>query len=51
MPDELRVAFTPVVTDRLLLRAVDRGDVEAVFAIHANPATYRFDPGGNSANA
>jgi ribosomal-protein-alanine N-acetyltransferase len=45
-PDELRVAFTPVVTDRLLLRAVDRGDVEAVFAIHANPATYRFHPGG-----
>jgi hypothetical protein len=45
-PDELRAAFTAVRTDRLLLRAVDPEDVEAVFAIHANPATYLFHPGG-----
>jgi ribosomal-protein-alanine N-acetyltransferase len=45
-PDELRAAFTPVQTDRLLLRAVGPGDVDAVFAIHANPTTYRFHPAG-----
>jgi len=45
-PDELRTAFTPVRTDRLLLRAVGPGDVDAVFAIHSNPETYRFHPDG-----
>lgn len=45
-PDELRGAFTPVRTDRLLLRAVGPQDVDAVFAIHGNPETYRFHPGG-----
>ena len=45
-PDELRAAFQTVRTDRLWLRAVEPGDAEAVFAIHANPATYRFHPAG-----
>jgi RimJ/RimL family protein N-acetyltransferase len=45
-PPELRAAFTPVHTDRLLLRAVSDGDVDASFAIHGDPATYRFHPGG-----
>lgn len=45
-PDELRAAFTPVRTDRLLLRAVTADDGDAVFAIHGNPATYRFHPSG-----
>lgn len=45
-PDELRAAFAAVKTDRLLLRAVGLEDVDAVFAIHGNPATYRFHPGG-----
>jgi ribosomal-protein-alanine N-acetyltransferase len=45
-PDELRAAFTPLETDRLLLRAVDSGDVDAVFAVHGNPVTYRFHPSG-----
>jgi RimJ/RimL family protein N-acetyltransferase len=45
-PDELRAALTPVRTDRLLVRAVGPGDVDAVFAIHGNPETYRFHPDG-----
>lgn len=45
-PGELRAAFTPVQTARLLLRAVHPGDVDAVFAIHGNPETYRFHPDG-----
>jgi [ribosomal protein S5]-alanine N-acetyltransferase len=45
-PEELRVAFTPVQTGRLLLRAVSESDVEAVFAIHGDPETYRFHPSG-----
>ena len=45
-PDELRAAFTPVRTARLLLRAVSPGDVDAVFAIHGNRETYRFHPDG-----
>jgi ribosomal-protein-alanine N-acetyltransferase len=40
----LRAAFTPVRTDRLLLRAVGPDDLDAVFAIHSNPETYRFLP-------
>jgi ribosomal-protein-alanine N-acetyltransferase len=31
---------------RLLLRAVSAGDVDAVFAIHGNAETYRFHPDG-----
>jgi RimJ/RimL family protein N-acetyltransferase len=42
----LRAAFTPVHTDRLLLRAVAERDVDTSFAIHGDPATYRFHPGG-----
>jgi ribosomal-protein-alanine N-acetyltransferase len=45
-PEELRAAFTPVWTDRLLLRAVCLGDVDAAFAIHGDPRTYRFHPSG-----
>ena len=45
-PVQLRAAFTPVHTDRLLLRAVAERDVDASFAIHGDPATYRFHPGG-----
>jgi ribosomal-protein-alanine N-acetyltransferase len=45
-PDELRAAFTPVRTDRLLLRAVSDDDVDASFAIHGNPDTYHFHPAG-----
>lgn len=45
-PDQLRAAFTPVQTERLLLRAVNTADVDAVFAIHGNPETYRFHPDG-----
>ena len=45
-PDELRAAFTPVQTDRLVLRAVRAEDVDAIFAIHGNPETYRFHPDG-----
>lgn len=45
-PDQLRAEFTPVQTERLLLRAVDPADVDVVFAIHGNPATYRFHPDG-----
>lgn len=44
--DQLRAAFTPVQTERLLLRAVNTADVDAVFAIHGNPETYRFHPDG-----
>lgn len=33
-----------VQTDRLLLRAVSGEDLDAVFAIHSNPDTYRFHP-------
>jgi len=33
-----------VQTDRLVLRAVSGEDVDAVFAIHGNPDTYRFHP-------
>jgi [ribosomal protein S5]-alanine N-acetyltransferase len=45
-PDELRAAFSPVQTDRLLLRAVSEADLDAAFAIHSDPATYRFHPSG-----
>ena len=45
-PDELRAAFSPVQTDRLLLRAVSEDDLDAAFAIHGDPATYRFHPSG-----
>ncbi len=45
-PGQLRAAFTPVHTDRLLLRAVSESDVDASFAIHGDPATYRFHPSG-----
>jgi RimJ/RimL family protein N-acetyltransferase len=41
-PEELRTAFTPVRTDRLLLRAVCPGDVDAVFAIHGDPRVIGF---------
>lgn len=44
--DDLRAAFTPVQTDRLLLRAPSQRDVDAAFAIHGNPETYRFHPSG-----
>jgi RimJ/RimL family protein N-acetyltransferase len=46
MPEELRAAFTPVRTGRLLLRAVCADDVDAAFAIHGNPLTYRSHPSG-----
>jgi RimJ/RimL family protein N-acetyltransferase len=45
-PVQLRAAFTPVHTSRLLLRAVAESDLDALFAIHGDPATYRFHPGG-----
>lgn len=45
-PGQLRAAFTPVHTSRLLLRAVAENHVDALFAIHGDPATYRFHPGG-----
>jgi [ribosomal protein S5]-alanine N-acetyltransferase len=45
-PLQLRAAFTPVYTDRLLLRAVSESDVDASFVIHGDPATYRFHPSG-----
>ena len=45
-PDQLRAAFTPVQTERLLLRAANTADVDAVFAIHSHPETYRFHPDG-----
>ncbi len=45
-PPQLRAAFTPVHTERLLLRAVSEGDVDASFAIHGDPATYRFHASG-----
>jgi RimJ/RimL family protein N-acetyltransferase len=45
-PLQLRAAFTPVHTNRLLLRAVSDSDVDAWFAIHGDPATYRFHPSG-----
>ena len=45
-PLELRAAFSPVHTDRLLLRAVSESDADASFAIHGDPATYRFHPNG-----
>ncbi len=45
-PAELRASFTPVETDRLLLLAVCEPDVDAAFAIHGNPETYRSHPDG-----
>lgn len=45
-PEELRAAFSRVHTDRLLLRAASEIDVDAAFAIHGNPDTYRFHPAG-----
>lgn len=45
-PDLLRAAFTPLRTERLLLRAVSEEDLDAAFAIHGNPETYRFHPPG-----
>jgi hypothetical protein len=45
-PLQLRAAFTPVHTNRLLLRAVSGSDVDVWFAIHGDPATYRFHPNG-----
>ncbi|WPB81398.1 GNAT family N-acetyltransferase [Archangium violaceum] len=33
-------------TERLLLRRIQEGDLDAVFAIHADPETSRFDPSG-----
>ncbi len=47
-PEDLRAAFTPVQTARLLLRAVEPGDAAASFAIHGDPATNRFNPSGAS---
>jgi len=44
--DQLRAAFSPLRTERLLLRAVSEEDLDAVFAIHGNPETYRFHPPG-----
>lgn len=45
-PPELRAAFARVETERLLLAAVTPDDVDACFAIHGNPETYRFHPDG-----
>jgi ribosomal-protein-alanine N-acetyltransferase len=45
-PDQLRSEFTPVQTERLVLRAVEPNDAEAVFSVHGNTETYRFHPDG-----
>lgn len=42
----MREAFERVTTERLLLRAVGRGDVDAVFTLHSDPETNRFSLAG-----
>ncbi|NMO16680.1 GNAT family N-acetyltransferase [Pyxidicoccus fallax] len=41
-------AFEHVVTERLLLRALRETDLEVMYAIHADPETNRYHPGGLS---
>lgn len=48
--DELRAAFTPIETARLLLRAAEPGDGDASFAIHGDPEINRFNPSGATAS-
>ena len=36
---------TPVATERLLLRAPQAADLQAMFEIHADPIAHRFSPG------
>lgn len=39
-------AFESTTTERLLLRALRESDLEAIFALHADPETNRFIPSG-----
>ncbi|MCP3143038.1 GNAT family N-acetyltransferase [Pyxidicoccus xibeiensis] len=39
-------AFERVTTERLLLRRIDEGDLDAVFTLHGDPETNRFTPSG-----
>jgi hypothetical protein len=41
-----RLAAMIVHTDRLVLRPVHRDDLEAVWAIHGDPGTNRYNPTG-----
>jgi RimJ/RimL family protein N-acetyltransferase len=38
--------FERTTTERLLLRRIQEGDLDAVFTLHADPETSRFDPSG-----
>lgn len=44
--DELLPLSTPLETARLRLRAPGEADLDAVYALHADPVTNRFSPGG-----
>lgn len=39
-------AFQRTTTERLLLRALRESDLEAVYALHGDPETSRFNPSG-----
>ncbi len=45
MPAMLQ-AFASTTTERLLLRALRESDLEAVYALHGDPETSRFNPSG-----
>lgn len=42
----LHESLAPIETTRLLLRAPQASDLAALFEIHADPITHRFNPGG-----
>lgn len=43
-PADLATIFDKVTTDRLVLRHLQIGDGPAMFAVHGDPATYRYSP-------
>ena len=44
--EDLLLSSTPLETARLLLRAPREEDLDAIYALHADPVTNRFSPGG-----
>ncbi len=45
-PDDLAHIFNEVATPRLVLRRPQIGDGPAMFAVHGDPATNRYNPAG-----
>jgi len=45
-PTDLRAVFAEVRTDRLILRQPRSDDGPAMFAVHGDPATNRYNPAG-----